>query len=373
MGSLIPSISLFSGAGGLDIGARIAGFQSKVAVESDATACSTLHLNACIDGKIFQADIRDISGEQILSVAGLGRGEVPLLLGGPPCQSFSKAAYWASSGDEAKRRRARDGRRDVVSRSVRVSKRRDPKSDERTSLLDEYLRLLDEMRPQHFVFENVPSLRHPTNRPFFERFVARCHALKYNVDVHLLNAAEYGVAQLRQRLFIVGASDRHIESATPTHYLPGRRVPKLKPPVGSAKAISRFASDRYSEKNEVPDGRWSAALKSVPPGQNYKALTAWAGHPKPLFVAESRFWNFLLKLHPDQPSWTIAANPGPWVGPFHWSNRRLRVPELAALQGFPRDYVFEGSPRETRRQIGNAVPPPMAAAVIAKIRERYRV
>jgi DNA (cytosine-5)-methyltransferase 1 len=136
--------------------------------------------------------------------------------------------------------------------------------------------------------------------------------------------------------------------------------------------ISRFDVARYAEDNEIPDGRWAKALRSVPPGQNYKALTAWAGHRKPLFIAETRFWNFLLKLHPELPSWTIAANPGPWVGPFHWSGRRLRVPELAALQGFPLRFKFIGSRREIRRQIGNAVPSPLAAAVIAKIAERYR-
>ena len=93
------------------------------------------------------------------------------------------------------------------------------------------------------------------------------------------------------------------------------------------------------------------------PGHNYIALSARDGYPNPKFIANKRFWNFLLKLHPLLPSWTIAAQPGPWVGPFHWNNRRLRVHEVASIQTFPMDYVFTGSRRAIQKQIGNAVPP----------------
>jgi DNA (cytosine-5)-methyltransferase 1 len=83
-----------------------------------------------------------------------------------------------------------------------------------------------------------------------------------------------------------------------------------------------------------------------------------------VFEAETRFWTFLLKLSPSLPSWTIQANPGPWVGPFHWSSRRLRTVELAALQTFPRGYNFAGKRRDVVRQIGNAVPPLLAQRMI---------
>jgi len=99
---------------------------------------------------------------------------------------------------------------------------------------------------------------------------------------------------------------------------------------------------------------------------NYKAHTAWSGHPNPAFVTETRFWNFLLKLSPNLPSWTIAASPGPWTGPFHWESRRLRTPELAALQSFPIGYKFQGSRRERVKQIGNAVPPLLAKKMLEK-------
>jgi DNA (cytosine-5)-methyltransferase 1 len=131
--------------------------------------------------------------------------------------------------------------------------------------------------------------------------------------------------------------------------------------------LAQFGDKRFFEPEEVVTGRWAEHLRTVPPGWNYKAHTAWGGHPDPTFVTETRFWNFLLKLSPDLPSWTIPANPGPWTGPFHWETRRLRVVELASLQGFPKSYVFKGSRRERVRQIGNAVPPPLAAAMVGAV------
>ncbi|MDU1262249.1 MAG: DNA cytosine methyltransferase, partial [Veillonella sp.] len=130
------------------------------------------------------------------------------------------------------------------------------------------------------------------------------------------------------------------------------------------------SGDEYFEPYEVTKGgTYYDDLCEVPPGQNYKALTAWAGYPNPKFIADKRFWSFLLKLSPDKPSWTITAQPGPWVGPFHWENRRLRVPEIAALQTFPEDYIFKGSRRSVQKQIGNAVPCLMGAAMIEYVKE----
>jgi len=137
--------------------------------------------------------------------------------------------------------------------------------------------------------------------------------------------------------------------------------------VTAAEAIDGLEVPEFFEPEEVVRGRWADHLATVPPGWNYKAHTAWAGHPEPTFVTETRFWNFLLKLAPDKPSWTIAASPGPWTGPFHWSSRRLRTVEMAALQGFPRGYKFSGSRRDRVRQIGNAVPPPLAQQMVKSV------
>jgi DNA (cytosine-5)-methyltransferase 1 len=128
--------------------------------------------------------------------------------------------------------------------------------------------------------------------------------------------------------------------------------------------LKPLEDERYFEPEEVVKGRYEKELREIPPGQNYKALSAWAGHPNPVFEAESRFWTFLLKLSPALPSWTVQATPGPWVGPFHWTSRRLRTVELAALQTFPQDYCFSGKRRDRVRQIGNAVPPLLAQRMI---------
>jgi DNA (cytosine-5)-methyltransferase 1 len=144
----------------------------------------------------------------------------------------------------------------------------------------------------------------------------------------------------------------------------------LKPVKAAGEAISKFKGVEFFEEEEVIAGRWAEFLPDIPPGMNYKALTSWAGYKKPIFEAETRFWNFLLKLHPDRPSWTIASSPGPWTGPFHWDNRRLRSTEMAAIQSFPHEYKFYGSRRSRVRQVGNAVPPLMAKAVMEALIER---
>jgi DNA (cytosine-5)-methyltransferase 1 len=108
-------------------------------------------------------------------------------------------------------------------------------------------------------------------------------------------------------------------------------------------------------------------LPEIPPGRNYLHYTAHEGHPNPLFEWRSRYWTFLLKLDPDRPCPTIQGQPGPYVGPFHWDNRRLRIPELKRLQGFPDDYELDGNRREIQLQIGNSVPPPLARSVAQAI------
>ena len=93
-------------------------------------------------------------------------------------------------------------------------------------------------------------------------------------------------------------------------------------------------------------------------------MTEKRGYSNPKFIAGKRYWSFLLKLHPNLPSWTIIASPGHWEGPFHWKGRRLRLKELAAIQTFPEDYNFVGSRRSIQKQIGNAVPPLMGKAIV---------
>ncbi|HCC56380.1 MAG TPA: DNA cytosine methyltransferase, partial [Solibacterales bacterium] len=321
---------------------------------------------------ILRADIAKLSGAALLQAAQMKRGEVGHLIGGPPCQPFSKAGYWTSSGDEARRREAQraeggfgDGPKEKQ-KSAKRSRVHDPDRDPRSGLLDEYVRILRSTQPEGFIFENVTSILHPTSRAMFDRFIAACRGVGYAVNYFPLNAANFGVAQKRKRVFVAGLKGKVAPSGPKaTNRIedePGEDgLPRA---VSAGEAIAPFASKAQSEPNEVITGKWAQQLFEVPPGWNYKALSSWAGHPRPVFEAESRYWHFLLKLHPDKPSWTIAASPGPWTGPFHWDNRRLRTAELAGLQGFPVSYEFAGTVRSKRRQIGNAVPPPLAAAVI---------
>jgi DNA (cytosine-5)-methyltransferase 1 len=115
------------------------------------------------------------------------------------------------------------------------------------------------------------------------------------------------------------------------------------------------------------DGTYADALRQVPAGDNYLYLTSKRGHPAPRFEWRSRYWSFLLKLHPDRPSPTIQGQPGPWVGPFHWEGRRLRVGEVKRLMTFPDGYVVCGNRRQQQLQLGNAVPPALARRVATGI------
>jgi DNA (cytosine-5)-methyltransferase 1 len=366
----VTSVSLFTGAGGLDLGAHLAGCTSSVCVEIDKDSVATLARNRQFSGSvILDRDICAVTGEEILALIKLRRGQLGVLIGGPPCQPFSKAAYWTSTGDEARRREQ------LPSRSKRKAalkdfKRRviDPSVDPRSNLIDEYLRVLEELKPLGFVFENVMSIRHPSSKPIFESFVERCRTAGYAITVSELNAAEFGVPQIRRRIFVVGLRGKQAPKlVAPTHNLTEKNSRSLRQAVTAGDAISRYSGPQFAEPEELVQGRYESHLSQIPPGWNYKALSAWAGHTKPSFEAESRYWHFLLKLHPEKPSWTISASPGPWTGPFHWESRRLRVPEIAALQTFPAAYKFSGSRRSIQRQIGNAVPPLLAKRVVSSI------
>ena len=220
------------------------------------------------------------------------------------------------------------------------------------------------------MMENVPSILHPRNRSEVTTLIDAARAIGYKVELVRANAASFGVAQRRNRVFILGSKGNQPVAPAATHALNADLADGTLAPVRTAgEVLARFASHSYFEPEEVISGRWERHMRDIPPGQNYKFHTAWAGHDRPTWIAETRFWNFLLKLSPNAPSWTIAASPGPWTGPFHWDDRRLRTPELGALQGFPADYEFAGSRRERVRQIGNAVPPPLAAVMVAALME----
>jgi len=362
-------VDLFAGAGGLGIGVRGAGGELRLSVELDPVACQTLRANAAPgdDATVLQADITGLTGSQLRRVAGLATRDPLVVVGGAPCQPFSKAAYWTEAGDDAAYRRARAaGATDVVRPAAPTV----PRADRRRTLVEHFSRLVIESGADAFVFENVPAITHPRNRPMLDGLVSELSAHGHKVAVLTARAVAYGVPQRRERVFVLGSRAGAPEHPRPTHSTAAEPLgpqANLQPMPTAGQACAPFRGERYFEPEEVIQGRWAEHLRTVPPGWNYKAHTAWAGHPDPTFVTETRFWNFLLKLHPDQPSWTIAATPGPWTGPFHWDSRRLRIPEIAALQGFPAGYALAGTRREQVRQLGNAVPPAIARPMVAAV------
>jgi DNA (cytosine-5)-methyltransferase 1 len=356
---MVATIELFAGAGGLGLGARSAGADVRLTVEIDPIACQTLRQNVG-HGKVIEGDVRALTGAGLRAAADVRANEPLLVTGGPPCQPFSKAAYWTDPGDEARFRRARE--QGVVLQRPDAPPLR---PDQRRSLVEEYFRLVVEAEADAFIFENVPSITHPRHKVVLQWLLDAASRAGFETTLVRANAAWFGVPQKRERVLVLGSRKQAPEVPRQTHFAEPRTRQRPFTSVGEALACV----DAPPEREEVVVGRWAKHLHEIPPGWNYKHHSAWAGHATPTFVAETRFWNFLLKLDPKLPSWTIPANPGPWIGPFHWESRRLRTPELAVLQGFPVDYVFAGSRRERVRQIGNAVPPPLACAAVKTVIE----
>jgi len=361
----LPVVDLFAGAGGFAAATELAGASVALSVELEEICCRTLEANNGQAGHhIEQGDVRSLNGPDLRRLARLGRTDPLVVVGGPPCQPFSKASYWTDPGTDAHFRRARARGDTSVERPSQITEAR---PDSRRDLLGEFLRLVVETGADAFVMENVSSLLHPRNRPVVRSLLSSFEEAGYHVLLHHANAANYGVPQKRRRVFVMGS--RHAMPAAPlkTHRASAKDPRTLPEAPGVGSVVSPYSGPEYQEDGEIVEGRWAAHLREVPPGSNYKYHTEWAGHPDPTFEAETRFWNFLLKLDPDLPSWTINANPGPWVGPFHWTSRRLRTPELAAIQSFPAGYRFAGSRRERVRQIGNAVPAKLAAPMIRAV------
>jgi DNA (cytosine-5)-methyltransferase 1 len=351
---MLKTISLFSGIGGLDFGFEAAGFETRVALELDKTSCRTIRLNR--DWTLIEGDINDVSSRDVLSAAQLTVGEADMLIGGPPCQPFSKAGYWAR-GD-----------------SLRLD---DPRADTLTG----YLRILRDTQPRAFLLENVYGLAYAGKDEGLRHIldgidqINRDVGTRYKVSWRVLNCAEYGVPQVRERVFLIGARDgRDFRFPEATHAKNGA----IEGELFCRKELFRTAWDALGDlprptTEEVealrPGGRWGDLLPSIPEGENYLWHTNRGGG-EPLFGWRTRYWSFLLKLSKRLPSWTIQAQPGSAIGPFHWDSRRLTFAELCRLQTFPDGLKIDCGRTEMQRMLGNAVPSLVAEVLAREVRRQ---
>jgi len=368
------AISLFSGLGGIDIGLHRAGVETLVCIEQDPDAAETLRGNSAahpdsvppIGGapnrypwQVLEEDIHDVSVDEILEAADADPGEVDLVVGGPPCQTFSRSNEGNRQGTDA----------------------------DRGMLFEEFARVLEGVQPKAFLFENVRGLASANDGDDLEQVKEELASVGYTLNEEVMNAADFGVPQTRSRLFILGLRDEKPYFPEPTHVDADNTLTGKPSWVTASEALTDFDIDAEFDDpgyiNAV-GGKYGYLLTDIPPGGNYQHFSERKYVPKKgeyverdnddlddkVFDWRSRHWNYLLKQDPDRPTWTLQASPGTYVGPFHWRSRRYSFMEEMRLMDLPRDYYIAGAPREIQRQIGNAVPPGLAETLISEMLEQ---
>ena len=326
---MIRAIDLFAGAGGLSVGLKMAGCDVRIAVEFNEIAMAT-HQKNMPETRHLCDDIRNIDFKKY-------NGEIDLVAGGPPCQPFSV------SGKQL----GKDDLRDMV---------------------PEFVRVVREVRPSAFLMENVPGLTTARFLPYLESRIEELRQLGYDVSWKVLNAADYGVPQNRRRLFVIGTPKGvNFEFPKPTH------GPGLK--------------EKYRTVSE--------SLIDCPEDEANRAKVVFAKNP---ILRRSPYAGMLLNgkgrpLNMNGPGHTIPATAGgnrthildpdgvlleyhehlmngglPKVGEVKGCSR-LTVRQSARLQTFPDWFEFTGRRNHQYSQIGNAVPPELAAIVARTLRE----
>jgi DNA (cytosine-5)-methyltransferase 1 len=322
----LPAVDLFAGAGGLSIGVASAGFSISHAVELDQDASLTF-ARTHPGSQVVRGDISEQSFRHL-------RGAIALVAGGPPCQP------WSSGG----LRRGED----------------DPRNG-----FPQFLRVVEEVDPEAVLMENVAGLASGVRYAYLRAFVLRLEGLGFHVTWGLLNGVEFGLPQKRVRLFVLATRRNPVHLPAPTHG-PGRRYP-----YQSAGAILEYA----------PTGDPNVAIVTYARNPDLRP-DPYDGH---LFNGGGR------PIHLGRPAPTLLASMGgnktPWVDTFEivpgyhrylrgggaprtgvvQGARRITVREAAALQGFPSSVQFCGMRSSQYRQVGNAVPPPLAAAVARQL------
>ncbi|WP_338997855.1 DNA (cytosine-5-)-methyltransferase [Lactococcus formosensis] len=318
-------IDLFSGSGGLSLGFEQAGFENLFSVEFNHQAAETYRRNFP-HHTLIEGDIKEISDTKIREFQ--NNNIVDVIVGGPPCQGFSIAGNI--------------GRRFV--------------DDERNKLFKEFVRFVDVIQPKMFIMENVARLATHNKGRTIKEIMTEFENLGYDVKAEVLQAANYGVPQKRQRIFVVGTKSGIFhypknQGNTPTVKNTIDDLPPLK--NGQSSDIPNHFAMNHSEQmlkkmSYVKDG---GDRNDIPDELRPKS-------------GDVRKY---IRYASDKPSVTVT---GDMRKIFHYEqNRALSPRELARLQTFPDDFVFEGNSISIQQQIGNAVPPKLAKAVAEEVKK----
>jgi DNA (cytosine-5)-methyltransferase 1 len=329
-------ISLFSGGGGLDLGLEAAGFETIMATDIDEHSCIALNtnkINSIAHGRDFLKnadivceDITKLPGEYFLQKLGLKKGELDLMAGGPPCQSFS------------------------------VFGKRKGRDDPRGQLVFHYLRLIVELQPKAFVFENVYGLLTIEKGEVFKELIHKlanpAHGLKYEISVHRLNASDYGVPQFRDRVFIIGSRDGKKVANIP-------KITVEKPDSTSVLLPWRTVADGLKKLPGIGDAR---SHNHTGRKHSERIIERYSN----MSFGERDHFTRINRLNPSKPSYAIivGSNAGGGKGHVHpFEPREVTPRESARMQCFPDWWWFSGTSRHPIRQVGNAVPTLLGFAV----------
>jgi len=320
----LNALSLFSGGGGLDLGFSAAGFKVKISSDIDAHSCATLELNKgkktfYKHAKAVQADITKVKAKDLIKGVYEDVKDIDLIVGGPPCQAFSVFGQRKGLGDP------------------------------RGNLVWEYLRIIEEIKPAAFVFENVAGLKSIHDGALYKEIL---NSLSldglYTVSAHTYQLADFGIPQFRERIFFIGAKNGNI-------------VPQMKPTHGNTLSTPNEYRTAGEAIENMPD---PSVFNQLPNHIGRKHSERIVDRYKNLIFGERDPKTRINKLHPGRPSFTIivGSDKGGGKGHVHpFVPREVTPRESARLQTFPDWWTFDGVGRHVIRQVGNAVPPLFAA------------
>jgi DNA (cytosine-5)-methyltransferase 1 len=345
-------VDLYSGCGGASLGFQEAGFRIVAAVDIDHWACETYEKNLGI--KPIEGDLRNVSGKQILKRAGLKRGEVDLVVGCPPCQGFSSL------------RRTRKG----------------DSPDENDDLLDVFAERIIEIFPRMVVFENVKGIMHGRGKKYLRKFIKKLEKHGYFPTGKLLNAADFGVPQLRKRLILIFTREASITDCLlpvlpdETHVNPEQADSEksqlwvtVKDKISNMPPLASGEKDPSISLHEATDHKENALqiIKNIPKdGGSRRDLPKHLWLPCHKKLKSRGAETVYGRMSWSKPSPTITSRCvvpacGRFIHPDQ--NRGITLREAARLQSFEDTYTFTGIKEEIARQIGNAMPPLLATAI----------